>query len=157
MDAKFVFECYERGVLSKEEAIKLLGDNQSNAPEVTYDEEIEKLVNETVSSMKIDEILEIMQSMDWKYYKLEDFSGYTVTREAIIDTMKTNVRTAINGFFENASKEKSDYYEVSTGGFRCICSKDDDSDYLEIELQFIPYEEFCEGNYDKLMKLYKNK
>jgi len=162
MDITFILDCLEKGIITKNEAVKLLesktsANTKTTVTEKTFDDIVLAITDEAIDTMDIDGIFDIMQKMKWEYYDVGCKRDYDVTRDSLLENIRSIVKDAIMGFFERNVKDGSDYFEVSTGGFRCTCEKEENTDYVIIELQFIPFEEYFDVNYNEALNLYKNK
>lgn len=162
MDISFILDCLEKGIITKNEAVKLLesktaAKEKTVVIEKTFDDIVCAIADEAIDTMNIDGIFDIMQKLKWTYYNSDLKQDYVVTRDSLLKNIRHIIEGSIKGFFENNIKDGSDYFELCTGGFRCICEKEENTDYVTIELQFIPFEDFFDVNYNETLNLYKKK
>lgn len=142
-----ILEMFRTGVITIEETIELLSalDNKQTQLEsveenaLAREKVIENAVNKVVDSMEMEKILEIMTDMEWKYY------DGPVTLERIIEVAKYVTRTAINDALKSKNKEAF----CDTGGFESKVWIDDTNE-LNIEINFIPYSGYIDIEMDKL-------
>lgn len=162
MDINFILDCLEKDIITRNEAVKLLEskmDAKAKAvvTEKTFDDIVDGVADEAINTIDIDSIIDIVQKMKWKYYDIGHKTACDITRDSLLENIRHIIKDAITGFFESNIKAGSDNFEVSTGGFRCSCEKEENTEYVIIELQFIPVEEYFDINYNETLNLYKKK
>jgi len=133
MDKKDILEKVKNGVLSVEDALKSL--EKSN---IDYDNKINSIIEDVIYDdlFDFDNVVKIMQNLNWEYFdgsQLKLVSACSI-KKVISNLIKDAVNGAVNQYKHNESVD----YQINAGGFKVYAFIDDDSDQLEVNVDFIP-------------------
>lgn len=130
------------------EATGIIAPIRKKEKEDTYNDMVERLANNTIKDLltvredeklsDLDKIEEIAKKYDFTYGA--GTSVVKATREELIKTAKSVVKSAIENLFNRASQSETPEDEegrCGTGRFECVAWFDDYQ--VEIELKFVPF------------------
>jgi hypothetical protein len=99
--------------------------------------EIQKEVFENVlNNIKIDTIVEIMKSFNWKYYNEDDNTFNPISKESVINTLKEITYSVVNNIL-NFPDRKENSSTAEYGGFRATADINKNG-IIEVKVEFIP-------------------
>lgn len=163
---KEILDLLKDDVISVDEAVEMLNkldqalvvmDEQPTGiekPKLSYNENIEKIVQDTVNDIDFEYVFKVMQEKGWTY-KDSKFNDHPVTREEVRNMMEYCVREALRNMVVNG--ETDDYLgaTVGTGGFEAHAWVDENDTAIQVELKFVPETGFGgDMDIDELMSSY---
>lgn len=156
-----VEQLYKDGIITFEKAVEMMTlEKNSEQRNETKEDKMEKFIHESIyghpddseydNGIDVDHCYEVMTSMNWEVYDMNEGKKVPVTKKIIVDTIKDLCRRCITKTIEKYNNDtvhnSYENYEttIETIGFRVytyidvFTENDETNEYLDMTIEFIP-------------------